>query len=213
MKKQGVDYQLVLAGQHCCNAAKHAIQTFKNHFIMGLCTTDKNFPLHLWDCLVQHSVLTLNLLWGSWINPKLSAWAQVYGHYDFNRTPIAPPGIKVLVHKKPSNRNTWASHAIEGWYVGPALLAYQCYCMCIMETKCKQIADTLTWFPTTAPMPTISSQDIIASATWDILHALQNLTNSSPIAPTTDTETEILKQLTTILHNKTTEDAEMIPKP
>jgi len=38
------------------------------------------------------SRLTLNLMQGSCINPNLSAWAQVYGNYDFNRTPIAPPG-------------------------------------------------------------------------------------------------------------------------
>jgi len=145
---------------------------------------------------------------GSRLNPKLSAWAQVHGNYDFNRTPIAPPGIKVLVHEKPSNRNTWAPHAIEGWYVGPALQAYRCYCTWITETKRERIADTLTWFPTTAPMPTISSQDIIASATRDILQALQNPTNSSPIALTTDTETEVLKQLATILHNKAMEAAD-----
>jgi len=55
---------------------------------------------------------------------NLSAWAQVHGQFDFNRTPIAPPGIKVLVHEKPENRNTWAPHAVEGWYVGPAMQSY-----------------------------------------------------------------------------------------
>jgi len=165
MTKQGIDFQLVPAGQHRRNAAERAIRTFKNHFVAGLCTTDKHFPLHLWDKLIPQAILTLNLMRGSCINPNLSAWAQVHGNYDFNCTPIAPPGVKVLVHEKPSNRTTWAPHANEGWYVGPALQAYRCYRTWITETKQERTADTLTWFPTTAPIPTVSSQDIIERAT------------------------------------------------
>jgi len=94
----------------------------------------QNFPLHLWDHLTHQAVLTLNLMRGSQINLNLSTWAQVYGNYDFNTTPIAPPGIKVLVHEKPENQTTWAPHAVEGWYVGPALQSYQCYQMWINDT-------------------------------------------------------------------------------
>jgi len=54
-------------------------------------------------------------------------------------------------------------------------------------------------------MPTASSTEIIASATCGILHALNNPTTGSPLGPMTDTETETLKQLTSLLHNKTTE--------
>ena len=39
--------QFVEPHNHRVNAAERAIQTFKNHFISGLCTTDINFPLHL----------------------------------------------------------------------------------------------------------------------------------------------------------------------
>jgi hypothetical protein len=69
-----------------------------------MCSVDRDFPIHLWDRLLPQALLTLNLLRGSRINPKLSAYAQVHGTYDFNRTPIAPPGIRVLVHQKPSVR-------------------------------------------------------------------------------------------------------------
>jgi len=82
--------------------------TFKNNFVAGLCTTDKTFLLHLWDKLIPQAILMLNLMHGSRINPNLSAWAQVHGNYDFNKTPIVPTEIKVLIHKKPSNRTTWA---------------------------------------------------------------------------------------------------------
>ena len=121
---EAIKYQLVPPKLHRRNAAERAIRTFKNHFVAGLCSVDKNFPLHLWDKLLPQAELTLNLLRGSRINPKLSAHAQVHGHFDFNQTPLAPPGIRVLVHLKPSERTTWSPHGTDGWYTGPALASY-----------------------------------------------------------------------------------------
>jgi hypothetical protein len=124
---QAVDFQLVPPSDHRRNAAEGAIRTWQNHFIAGLCSVDKDFPLHLWCCLVPQAEITLNLVRGSKINPKLSAWAQVHGAFDFNRTPIGPPGCRVLAHDKPVNRTKWSPHGLEGWYVGPALDSYRCY--------------------------------------------------------------------------------------
>jgi hypothetical protein len=39
----------------------------------GGSSVDDAFPLHLWDKTIPHGELTLNLLRGSRINPKLSA--------------------------------------------------------------------------------------------------------------------------------------------
>ena len=127
MTEQDVDYQLAPLHIHRANAAERAIRTFKNHFISGLCSADKDFPLHLWDKLLPQAILTLNLLRGSRINPNLSAWAQVHGAFDFNQTPVAPPGTRVLVHEKPTVHATWALHAVDGWYLGPAMHHYRCY--------------------------------------------------------------------------------------
>jgi hypothetical protein len=115
LRDEHIDFQLVPPGIHRRNAAERAIRTFKNHFIAGLCSVDKNFPLHLWDKLLPQAELTLNLFHGSRINPKLSAHAQMHGNFDFNRTPIAPPGIRVLVHVKPHDRTTWSPHGEDGW--------------------------------------------------------------------------------------------------
>jgi hypothetical protein len=95
-----IDFQLVPPGVHRRNAAERAIQTFQNHFIAGLCSVDKNFPLHLWDHLLSQAELTLNLMRGSRLNPTLFAWAQVHGNYDYNWTPLGPPGCRVLAHEK-----------------------------------------------------------------------------------------------------------------
>jgi hypothetical protein len=57
-----VTFQVAPPHVHCRNAAERAIRNFKNHFIAGMCSTDPNFPLHLWDRLLPQALLTLNLL-------------------------------------------------------------------------------------------------------------------------------------------------------
>jgi hypothetical protein len=93
MTAHQVDFQLAPPHLQRRNAAERAICTFKNHFIAGLCSTNPDFPLHLWDRLIPHALLSLNLLRGSRINPTLSAHAQLHGAFDYNRTPLAPPPV------------------------------------------------------------------------------------------------------------------------
>ena len=63
----------------------------------------------------------LNLTRQSRIIPKLSAYAQVHEEYDLNATPIAPPGISVVVHEKTTFCGSWEIRGIHGWYLGHAL--------------------------------------------------------------------------------------------
>ena len=46
MDSNNISYQLTPAGNHGRNAAKRAIQTFKNHFVAGLCSVHSRFTLH-----------------------------------------------------------------------------------------------------------------------------------------------------------------------
>ena len=45
--------QMVEPNNHRANVAERAIQTWKNHFIAGICTTHDNFPSVLWSQLVS----------------------------------------------------------------------------------------------------------------------------------------------------------------
>jgi hypothetical protein len=47
LNPRNVQLQLVEPHNHCVNAAKRAIQTFKNCFIGALGTTDSDFPVQL----------------------------------------------------------------------------------------------------------------------------------------------------------------------
>ena len=118
--------------------------------------------------------LTLNLLRGSRLNPKLSAHAQMNGHFDCNRTPLAPPGICVFVHIKPSKRTTWSPHGADGWYMGLALESYRCYTVWLWDTRALRICDTLMWFPTQTTIPLASSNNLILAGVQDIIHALEH---------------------------------------
>jgi hypothetical protein len=103
---------------------------------------------------VPQAFITLNLLRASRFHPQLSALAALNGNFDFNRTPLAPPGIRVLVHEKPAQRDSWSPHGVDGWYTaGPALDSYRCYTVWVWATRATRICDTLSWFPTKGPMP------------------------------------------------------------
>jgi hypothetical protein len=110
LHQQNITFQLIPPYSHRRNSAERAIRSFKDHLIAGLCSTYKSFPMHLWDILLPQAVITLNMLRISRINPKLSEATHIYGQYDFNRAPMAPPGTRSIAHETPNRRRTWAPH-------------------------------------------------------------------------------------------------------
>ena len=121
-----VKHQLVPPNHHQNNLAERAIQTWKTHFKAGLATVNPNFPLSEWDRLIEQANITLNLLRSSRANTKLSAYAYLFGQFNFQSTPLAPPGTKVIAHINPDIRDSWELNGESGWYVGPALQHYRC---------------------------------------------------------------------------------------
>ena len=174
LRSAQVDYQLVPPHIHRRNAAERAIRTFKNHFIAGLCSMDPNFPMDLWPHLLPQATITLNLLRQSRVHPSKSAYEHLFGTFDYNRTPLAPPGIRVLVHDKPSQRDSWAPHGTSGWYVGPAMEHYRCYTIFIPKTGALRVADTLQFFPLATKVPTTSPSDATLRAAQNLVDALRH---------------------------------------
>ena len=106
MQEKNIKDQLVPPLNHRANQAERAIQTFKSHFIAILSSVDPEFPLSQWDLLLPQTNLTLNLLRSARSNPKLSAHAYLFGNHNFSKTPLAPPGTRVIAFKQPKIRNT-----------------------------------------------------------------------------------------------------------
>ena len=140
---KGITYQLVPPHCYRRNAAERQIRTFKNHFIAILDTTDPSFPMHLWCRLISQSVLTLNLLRTSNINPKLSAEAQLNDNFDYNITLLAPVGTAVVAHKKPSQKGSWIVHGARVCYLGLSPNHCRCFEVYITKTGQTRIVDTV----------------------------------------------------------------------
>ena len=113
-------YQLASPHDHRNNPAERAIQSFKNHFISNLHGCDTEFPAYQWCRLIKQCEMTLNMLRRCQINPKLSAYIQTFGIFDYNQTPLAPLGTKAFVHERPQQRRSHADHGKIGYVIGPS---------------------------------------------------------------------------------------------
>jgi hypothetical protein len=129
--------------------------------------------MHLWDKTILQAELTLNLLHQSRINPKLSMWKQINGRYDFNRTPIAPPGVRVKAHARPAQRQTWAPHTFDAWYVGPTLEHYRCHTVWATKTRNLRIVNQLMWFPHHS-FPRLDNLDLLRATVEDAIEVLRS---------------------------------------
>jgi hypothetical protein len=94
-----MSYQLVPPHCHRANAAERAIRTFKEHFKSGLAKVDPAFQIHLWDRLLPHAEITLNILRSSRLHPQLSAAVHYHGLIYYNRTASGSPGCKIIAHE------------------------------------------------------------------------------------------------------------------
>ena len=131
---QGTNIQLVNPDDHRVNAAERAIQTWKNHYLVGFSSTDPNCPLQLWRQFIAQAQDTLNMLRRSRVNPKLSSYAVLEGQFNFNKTPLAAVDTKALVFLDQKHRKTFNTHAFDAFYVGLAMKHYRNYQFFIPET-------------------------------------------------------------------------------
>jgi hypothetical protein len=152
--------------------------------------------MHLWCRLIPQATTTLNLLRQSHINSRLSAEVQlVNGAFDSNKTPLAPPGTQVVVHERTTQRGSWDTRCIDGWYLGPAPTHYRCYHVYISKTASKRPSDTVSFFTYNCPMPKTSSANAASAAATALIHALRHPAPASPFPPRTPTSWELTSRI------------------
>ena len=116
--------------------------------------------------------MTLNLLRPARLHPQLSAYAMVHGAYDYSSQPI----MRVLVHDLPNHRKSWAPHASEGFYLGPALNHYRCFRVLNPTTNAKRISETVRWMPhSTIQVPTPTPDDLLRISIQDFITTLRTV--------------------------------------
>lgn len=83
-KRNNIITQRVPPHSHRANAAERSIKTFKAHWLAGLATAPKSFPIKHWVHLLTQCNITLNLIRTSNTKPEMSAHQHLWGTFDFN---------------------------------------------------------------------------------------------------------------------------------
>ena len=165
---------------------------------MGLSITHKEFLLHLWCQLIQHAILTLNLLRQSRMNPKLSGYAQLHGEFNYYATPLAPPGTQVIIHENPMVRGMWESHGLNGWYLGPSMNHYRCHHVYVTKARGERDSDCVEFFPHNTPLPYKYSAENSIIAVRGLAYALNKPAPQVPFSNIVDSQLVAIKQLSKI---------------
>jgi len=168
LAKKECDLQVVEPHNHRINPAERAIHTFKDAFIAALATTDRDFPLQLWDKLAPQVQGTLNLLRASRINPNKSVYKALNGPYNWDRYPLTPPGCKAVIYEAPAVRGSWASRGRDAWYLGPSADHYRCNLYFVLETRAYQVSGLAELFPQHCQVPNLSPNAHLKALTEEL---------------------------------------------
>ena len=197
LQSQQITLELTPAHVHRRNAAERAIRTWKNHFMSGLASLNPRFPMRYWSYLLPQSEMTLNLLRPSRLNPKLSAYAQLHGQYDYNRNPMAPPGCELIALVPPAQRPAWGYHGQKAWYTRPAMHHYRCVHAINATTGREFTVETMQFLPHNFKAPALSPIQLATLTAQKLVDTLNNPRITTWLNPTPH-ETEALSILANI---------------
>jgi hypothetical protein len=173
IRQQQIQFELVPPGNHRCNQAERAIQTFKEHFISILAGIDNKFTLSLWCHLLEPTELTLNLLHQSKVAPKISAFAHIHGPHDYTKKPFTPLGCAIQARVKPEDRRTWDPQADAGFSLGTSIQHHRCFRVCITKTGATRISDTVFFKHQYITNPAVSPESHVIVAAQQLATALK----------------------------------------
>jgi hypothetical protein len=132
------------------------------------------------------------------LNPKLYAYDQLYGHYDFNQAPLALPGMRIIAHEKPKQRASWDPHGVDGWYPCPTTDHNRCYRVHVNKTKSDRVVDTLELFLGKMVMSRKASKDMATISAQELTRAMLHLAPAAPFIAIGRSQLQALIQLATI---------------
>jgi hypothetical protein len=135
--------------------------------------------------------------------------SQIHGPFDYNKTPIAPLGYKVLVHVKAHLRGAWDPKAEDGFYIGPAKTHYRCMQVYITETDSTRITDTITWIPENTGLPTMAPSDEVIMAIRGLQKTINGIPKDNDLANRADKKIAALQHLTELFATSKTNAREM----
>jgi hypothetical protein len=172
-KTLGMQVESTPPGNKRANQAERAIQTLKDHMISTYATADRNFPMDQWDEM-QQILDTLNMMRGSHISPKMSAYQALHGAYDNSKYPLIPFGVRVCALSEPGTRGPFVQRCEKGYNLGCARRHHRCHRVYIERTKAIRVTDTMRIFPEDYELPG-------ARAAERMVKAMEQLAESSKL--------------------------------
>ena len=97
--------------------------------------------------------MTLNMVRRSRVTPRLSAYQQVWGNFDSNRTPMEITGCKALVHLCPQESLAYSSRDVLGFYVEPSMHKFRNCAYYVPSSMDTQDSNTVHFYPRHTQMP------------------------------------------------------------
>ena len=104
------------------------------HYQLTSCLhgADKLVPAHLWCRTINQINIQVNILQQSRINPRQSAYTELYGQFYFNATPLAPIGIEAIIfHPRDNGTTSYSDHGkkwLLHWSLPRQILKLQSIC-------------------------------------------------------------------------------------
>ena len=138
-------------------------------------------------------------------NNTKTAYEELKGPFDFNKTPLAPLGTKALIYDDPDSRTSWGPQGTEAYYISPALQHYRCIRFFNPETRAFRTSGSYKLYPTHCKHPTTSQADHTLHATNKLYKALK-LTPAKENQLSTQRKLQHIKafqDLTNIITNST----------
>ncbi len=110
-------------------------------------------------------------------------------NFKYDKTLLAPPGCKVVIHDLPEKHALFAYHGMIRFYIGPTMDHYRCYQVYVPESNVVQILATVDFFQKHVQMPQTSTEDRLAATLKDLSAVLKN-----PISNQNNSKEEIWKR-------------------
>ena len=118
---------------------------------------------------------TLNLLRTSRRNKKITAYEELYGKFDWNKTPLAPLGTKGVAYIDPDVRATFAPHCNDVFVAGMCPNHYRVLEFFDPKTRCYRQTCTYKLFPTHCKTPVTSEADRTIAAATELLQTFKRV--------------------------------------
>ena len=103
----------------------------------------------------------------------MSAYAHIFGEFNYSATPLLPPGTKVIAHHAPEDRATWDLNGETGWYIGPSMQHNRCVKFYFPISRRVRDIPKLEIISHAIPIPEVKLKDHLRQAASDIVSLLQ----------------------------------------